>query len=163
MARFFIRISATFLVFLLLTQANYSVYATLRPLYGLFAPEFTFEATGFSDDVLQSAFARYANITFMYGPGTPFKGGPLLPGIRVEVLSSDDSLFLGINESYSIVAPDAAAGGWVSLKAATVYGALRGLETFSQLVQFNFTDKTYSIAFANVTDYPRFPFRAVMV
>lgn len=39
-----------------------------------------------------------------------------------------------------------------------MYGALRGLETFAQLVQ-----PDYSVHEQSVVDYPRFPFRAVLI
>ena len=45
-----------------------------------------------------------------------------------------------------------------TLSADTVYGALRGLETFSQLVS---ADRT--IAAQTIADYPRFPHRGVML
>ena len=139
------------------------MYGTTRIAYGLNPSTFKFELTGFTDDILMDALERYSSITFGYGLGNANSNGIVLPGIRVHVLSSNDTLFLGVNESYSIVAPDPAANGWATLAATTVFGALRGLETFSQLVQFNFTSSTYFMAFANITDYPRFPFRAVMI
>ena len=43
---------------------------------------------------------------------------------------------LATDESYSLVVP--ADGSAATIAAATVYGALRGLETFSQLVTFDF-------------------------
>lgn len=143
-----------------LAQPNYTVYATTRTFYSLDAASFRFEAAGFSDDILDAAFARYAAVTFGYGPGggasAAAAGAPTIPGVRVDVLSSDDALFEGVDESYSLLAPDPdpAAAGWASITAATVFGALRGLETLSQLVMYNFTDGAYSMAFTNVTDYP---------
>ncbi len=141
---------------------NYTVWATTRVFYGIDSASFSFQATGFTDDILQSAFLRYAAIVFGYGVGAPYSGA-VIPGIKVTIASSDDSLQLGVDESYTLISPDPNSGGWASLAAVTVFGALRGLETFSQLVQYNFTDSTYFMAFSNISDYPRFPFRGVMV
>jgi hexosaminidase len=51
------------------------------------------------------------------------------------------------------------------LHAATVYGALHGLETFSQLVFYNFTSGVYQINNVpwNITDKPRFPHRGILI
>lgn len=48
------------------------------------------------------------------------------------------ALDLGVDESYSLEIP---LGKTAHLKAATVWGAMRGLETFSQLIQHASSDK----------------------
>jgi hexosaminidase len=76
---------------------------------------------------------------------------------------SEDVPQQGTNESYVLVVPG--GGAAATLAAATVYGALRGLETFSQLVLFNFSSATYSVAGVPLTvvDEPRFTHRGFMV
>lgn len=56
-------------------------------------------------------------------------------------------------------------GNAATLKANTFYGALHGLETFSQLVTFNFTSNTFSIDNLplQVDDAPRFPHRGILL
>ena len=49
---------------------------------------------------------------------------------------------LETDESYSLTIP---ASGDASLHAKTVFGALKGLETFAQLVTFDFDSETYQI------------------
>jgi len=49
------------------------------------------------------------------------------------------------------------------LTAHTVFGAMRGLETFAQLVQWNWTSNAYSVPQTRITDAPRFPFRGVLL
>ena len=46
-----------------------------------------------------------------------------------------------------------------------MYGALRGLETFSQLVTFDFTSERYVIAGCpwSISDAPRFAHRGLMI
>ena len=78
-------------------------------------------------------------------------------------------LDLSTDESYELSIPsqtDAAASGLVAwLKAKTQIGALRGLETFSQLVTFDFAQRSYVIQHTpwHVIDQPRFPHRELLV
>ncbi|KAJ1898986.1 Glucosamine-6-phosphate isomerase (Glucosamine-6-phosphate deaminase) (GNPDA) (GlcN6P deaminase), partial [Kickxella alabastrina] len=55
-----------------------------------------------------------------------------LSGLTISVASNNETLSLETDESYTLDVP---SGGQASLKAQTVYGALRGLETFSQLLE----------------------------
>ena len=67
-----------------------------------------------------------------------------------------------MDESYTLII---AVDGTAALEAGTVYGALRGLETFSQLVVFNATTSGYAVASVPIAirDSPRFPHRGFMV
>jgi hexosaminidase len=51
------------------------------------------------------------------------------------------------------------------MTAATVYGAYRGLETFSQLVRWDFDLKAYRVDYLPLTikDQPKFPFRGILI
>ncbi len=61
------------------------------------------------------------------------------------------------DESYSLrVAPDGAM-----LRAPTVFGVLRGLETFSQLVEQ--TPAGFVVRAATIEDRPRFPWRGLLI
>eukprot|EP00041_Stephanoeca_diplocostata_P015802 m.303241 g.303241 ORF g.303241 m.303241 type:complete len:536 (+) comp20161_c0_seq1:90-1697(+) len=128
----------------------------------------TSSATGFftvtgTSPFLEQAFARYTSLTF---PHATTSGKSLASGITslaITVKSLDDSFpQLGDDESYTLDVP---ATGNPTLSAVTVYGVLRGLETFSQLVTFNFETETYEIQGApwSITDAPRFPHRGLMI
>jgi len=72
-------------------------------------------------------------------------------------------LQLHTSESYTLdisAKPPSAA-----ITAKTIYGALRALETLSQLVTFNFDTRSYEIRGADwsIKDTPRFPHRGVMI
>eukprot|EP00054_Salpingoeca_dolichothecata_P021475 m.137560 g.137560 ORF g.137560 m.137560 type:complete len:616 (-) comp23997_c0_seq8:64-1911(-) len=69
---------------------------------------------------------------------------------------------LDTDESYTLDIP---TSGTAVLKAGTVYGALRGLETMSQLIRYNFDNGNYQIAHApwSIQDEPALNFRGVMV
>ena len=121
---------------------------------------FEFKATGKSSSTLSSAFERYAKLLAADGAGARAGAGAgavALVGLEVDVAS--DSLALGVDtsEAYNLTVTFPHA----TLSADTVYGALRGLETFSQLLRTEGTDHT--IAAQTVVDFPRFPHRGVML
>ena len=108
---------------------------------------------------LAGAFERYRAICFpptsVVAPNAA-PGLPVLTGLAVVVASADETLGMDTSEKYSLTIPH--AGGNASLTADTVYGAIRGLETFSQMLQPDLT-----ILEQSVDDWPRFPFRAVLI
>jgi hypothetical protein len=64
----------------------------------------------------------------------PASGGASLTQVDIHVDDPDDSfatLQLGMDESYTLAVP---AGGAASIRAPTVWGALRALETLAQVV-----------------------------
>ena len=108
---------------------------------------------------LTAAFERYAGLTFPHVA----TGAGAVSSVLVTVKDASEHYpQLETDESYSLDVP---LSGRATLQAGTVYGALRGLETLSQMVRFNFTTQTYSIAAAPwaITDAPRFPHRGLMV
>lgn len=159
---------------------------------------FTIEATGSGggSDILTAAMARYARLALAVPPSAAsmtaealVDGPPSVPrpatslnctsggadtplkSLVVSVDSAEETLQLGVDESYSlhVSAPSAA-----SLRAATVWGALRGLETFSQLVEVYYTSTSeegaapvpvHSIPASSVTisDAPLFAWRGLLV
>jgi len=108
---------------------------------------------------LQSALDRYQSLTFPHSTSPSSNG---LSSLSVYVDNgSEDHPQLDVDESYTLDVTAAEA----KLSAKTVYGAMRGLETFSQLVSFDFDTQSYSIAAASVSiqDAPRFPHRGLMI
>jgi hexosaminidase len=83
-----------------------------------------------------------------------------LQGINFQVSDNGVKLDAGVDESYSLNVPE--LGGFANVKAATWVGALRALETFSQLVLAG--DKNKLIAHtANITDAPTYSHRGIMI
>jgi hexosaminidase len=127
-------------------------------------------ATGFSDDVVIAAISRYSQIFFAYGAlASPPKGMLTIATLEVNVLTADDTLRFGIDESYNLSV--SAASGRATLTANTVFGAVWGLETLSQLTQRVWLTSAagaingsyYRMCDATVVDYPRFPFRSILL
>ena len=87
----------------------------------------------------------------------------MVSSLTVAVSSlAEDFPQLGDNEGYSL---SVSASGQATLAAPTVFGALHGLETFSQLVRFDFNAQAYALRWApwQIVDAPRFPHRGLMV
>ena len=112
--------------------------------------------SGGTPKTLTQAFDRYSALIAPHRPSPAAAGAA--GALRSLVVSVTDPTEgppqQGTNESYTLVVPG--GGAAATLEAATVYGALRGLETFSQLVLFNYSSATYSIAGVplTVTDAP---------
>jgi len=71
-----------------------------------------------------------------------------LQGLQIRVAQAAP-LAIGVDESYSLYVPDSQGCGshclrWASLNATTVWGALRGLETFSQMVTWEVVFKKWT-------------------
>jgi hexosaminidase len=82
-------------------------------------------------------------------------------GLVVRVTNADETLSLTTDESYNLVIPGGGADG--SLTANSVYGALRGLETFSQLVHWTGSSWIIEQVPLNITDFPRFAWRGFLL
>jgi hypothetical protein len=115
-------------------------------------------------EVLTAAFGRHMNQIFAERDDGGGGGG--LAGLAVAVASMEErtTLQLGMDESYTLQIP-ASGGGRATLAAPTVWGALRGLETFAQLVEWDWDARTHVIRGApwRIDDAPRFPHRSFMV
>ncbi len=129
-------------------------------------------------DILAAACQRYAGIIFGAGspaasasaggvPPAPAASSAALTSLVITLASADDTLQEGVDEGYSLTIPAGAANG--SLACATVYGCLRGLETFAQAVLRvpapGGAPQSFFIAGVPlaVADAPRFPHRGLLL
>jgi hexosaminidase len=139
-----------------------------------------YSLTSGSSDTLSQAFTRYHGITFPHVSSTAdakqilkniiekdtaemVRASPLA-SLTVTVEDLDASApQLETDESYNLTIP--ADGTPATLTAKTIYGAMHGLETFSQLVHFDFDTETYIIENTpwSIQDVPRFPHRGLMM
>lgn len=118
------------------------------------AATFQFRSTGKNSSTLASAFERYAKLLAGERSNEGALAGRVLAGLNVDVVSESLSLGISTSEAYNLTI----AFPWATLAADTVYGALRGIETFTQLLNADHT-----IVEQTVSDYPRFPHRGIML
>nr|Q29548.2 RecName: Full=Beta-hexosaminidase subunit beta; AltName: Full=65 kDa epididymal boar protein; AltName: Full=Beta-N-acetylhexosaminidase subunit beta; Short=Hexosaminidase subunit B; AltName: Full=N-acetyl-beta-glucosaminidase subunit beta; Flags: Precursor [Sus scrofa] len=118
---------------------------------------------GSSCEILQEAFRRYYD--FIFGFYKWHQGsyqlcfGTELQQLQVHVESECDTFpSISSNESYvlHVKGPEAL------LRANTVWGALRGLETFSQLI-YQDSYGTFTVNESEIIDFPRFPHRGILI
>ena len=120
---------------------------------------------------LTAAFARFSAIIFAHGAhdgaaAARARGGAaaFLPGLVVAVGDASIPLDVGVDESYTLDIPAPNSSQPAALAAPTVWGALQGLQTFAQLVGFDFDALAYfAPAPSRIVDAPKFAYRGVMV
>ncbi|XP_055968442.1 beta-hexosaminidase subunit beta-like isoform X4 [Sorex fumeus] len=146
-----------------------SVYLSPHLLY-LSPTEFTIEydpssKTSRSCSLLQAAFQRYHGYISSYYQRQPgpaeFESGKQLKKLLVSVVyDSNCNAYPSISsdESYNLKVQ----GPVASLSANSIWGVLRGLETFSQLI-YQDPYGTITINESTITDSPRFPHRGILI
>lgn len=125
----------------------------------------TTAGVGASSSILRGALDRYLKLIFetpapFYPSGAGSDASTTnLPGLVVDVASDDETLSSKTDESYSLTVTN----GKAAINASSTYGAMRGLETFSQLV-YRTQDGSYCInEVIMIKDEPRFGFRGTMI
>eukprot|EP01112_Ceratiomyxa_fruticulosa_P013959 TRINITY_DN3960_c0_g1_i1.p1 TRINITY_DN3960_c0_g1~~TRINITY_DN3960_c0_g1_i1.p1 ORF type:complete len:556 (-),score=112.88 TRINITY_DN3960_c0_g1_i1:166-1731(-) len=111
--------------------------------------------------ILSKGIDRYKKLIFFEPSGNKIWGLAEITMLNITVSDNSEILQQGIDESYVLIVDSPVA----TLKAVTVYGALRGLETLSQLIDYDTTEGGYIVYDAphNVQDTPRFPYRGILV
>ncbi|KAJ2504954.1 Glucosamine-6-phosphate isomerase (Glucosamine-6-phosphate deaminase) (GNPDA) (GlcN6P deaminase) [Coemansia sp. RSA 2052] len=120
---------------------------------------------GKSSPVVNSAISRYEKIINGESFVAPadYKRGIVqtkgyLSGLTVTIQSTDETLDLNTDESYTLDVP---VNGKATLKAKSPYGVVRGLETFSQLVTANGYTKAILNTPVHIEDAPMYPHRGI--
>ncbi|XP_050711017.1 beta-hexosaminidase subunit alpha-like [Eriocheir sinensis] len=139
--------------------------------YVIVRPEtFSFTVVGHTCEILTEALQRYMNIMF---PSTTSKRtqhpwtkdgnfSAYLDVLNVNLLAAcEEQPYQGMDEQYEIKIDSPDAPGEGSLIAMSVWGILRGLETFSQLLVPN--SGAYNVKSTQIRDFPRFSFRGLML
>lgn len=119
---------------------------------------FAIGIAGASDDRLESAVTRLRT-RISRQTGTQMSAQPT-PHPTLSITCHETgprNPTLGENESYVL---DVATGG-AQLQAPTITGALRGIETFAQLVGAG--DQGFAIPAIHIEDQPRFQWRGLMI
>ncbi|XP_010534473.1 PREDICTED: beta-hexosaminidase 1 isoform X2 [Tarenaya hassleriana] len=129
---------------------------------------------GGNSPIVKAAFGRYVGIIFKHvvdraGRSRFFRGAHYdITSLKIVVHSDSEELQLGVDEGYTLMVSknnyQSIVGG-ATIEANTVYGALRGLETFSQLCAFDYLTKSVQIYKAPwyIQDQPRFKYRGLLI
>ncbi|XP_002162378.3 beta-hexosaminidase subunit alpha isoform X1 [Hydra vulgaris] len=127
--------------------------------YAINPEKFSFDISeSQQSDVLTAAVVRYKSITF---PDPFMVAEPSLESVTsliITVKEPMEPMNLETDESYTLVVK----GGASLLSANTVWGALRGLETFSQVVYQN-ASGNYFVQQNEIDDAPRFNHRGFLI
>ncbi|KAK7891244.1 hypothetical protein WMY93_023207 [Mugilogobius chulae] len=114
--------------------------------------------------VLDEAFKRYFRLIFpdynnkqSFSPRT-LRDLPFTLAVSVKQDDCEGYPTQESSESYNLTV----SAGQGALNAETVWGALRGLESFSQLV-YQDNSGTYYINKTDIEDFARFPFRGILL
>ncbi|GLJ05444.1 hypothetical protein SUGI_0018320 [Cryptomeria japonica] len=94
-------------------------------------------------------------------PSTPVSSTPLKQ-LNVLVRDLNADLQHGVDESYNLTVPS--DGTFATLSAQTAWGAIWGLETFSQLIRLYNATSSYPLLIPGllmIVDYPLFPHRGI--
>ncbi|CAL8114046.1 unnamed protein product [Orchesella dallaii] len=126
--------------------------------------------------ILNSAFNRYSpDLIFRDLPVESASGYPVFAGIEIILPSGIENQCgeyprLALEEErdtyekYELrVEQDSDSTVTAKIQAWTVWGALRGLETFSQLIWQNGTSNNFFINISQIVDSPRYPHRGFMI
>ena len=110
---------------------------------------------------LNRLYARYNNLVFSRASDHSVKRQDIIHSVAVVVADpSEDYPTFDTDESYSIDIDTE-----VTIKAQTIYGVIRAVESLSQLVQFNVIEKSYEILNLpiKIIDAPRFQHRGLLL
>ena len=124
--------------------SQYTVSASLNLNVDMSSFKFSQNA---QSEIINGAFARYMALIFPTKPeGSANSTFATLNGLSLTIKDpSENTLGYGMDESYTLTITS--QGGVATLDSNTVWGALRGLETFSQLVVFNTAQNYYQVSY----------------
>eukprot|EP01043_Picozoa_sp_COSAG02_P006742 COSAG02_NODE_195_length_29750_cov_79.793329_4_plen_149_part_00 len=111
--------------------------------------------------ILSVAAERFSATAFAWpGSSTTEQG---IVRLVIEVEDTEESApQLGMNESYSLDIP---SNGTVTLRAKAVWGALRGLETLAQMIEYEPHAGTYLVRWGpwSIVDAPQLAHRGLLI
>ncbi|XP_010251932.1 PREDICTED: beta-hexosaminidase 3-like [Nelumbo nucifera] len=118
--------------------------------------------------ILKDGFSRLLDVIDVSRAAdklTNFNNFPMLLGLHVIISSSSDELQYGVDESYKLSVPGNGNPNYAQLEAQTVYGALHGLQTFSQLCHLNLETRIIEVrpTPCTIEDQPRFSYRGLLI
>ncbi|XP_067002308.2 beta-hexosaminidase subunit beta [Anabrus simplex] len=153
-------------------QQNFPGFLVLR------TTAFNFKVTGVDCDLMRDAFKRYQSVFLgelwmrrqnmktppykSWRKNRDFQG--YLDTLEVNLLKPCEVLpYLGMDEAYELRVNSPERQGTAVLSSDSIWGILRGLETFSQLLVPDPDGVAMIINSTAIVDYPRFPHRGLLL
>ncbi|XP_042036863.1 beta-hexosaminidase 3-like isoform X1 [Salvia splendens] len=129
------------------------------------------DGTKFADasSILKDAFKRSIDVVrsshVIEFNASKIDSSLVLKGIHIVVSSPSDELQHGTDESYKLHVPAQGSPLYAHIEAKTVYGALHGLETFSQVCHYNISSRGIQVHQVpwTIADQPRFSYRGILI
>jgi len=111
---------------------------------------------------VEKAIQRYTNsIFFTNTSGQQVPNSNELIVLSIDIAEENVPLVWNVDESYTL---NVSADGTGNLQANNQWGIIRGLESFSQLIEYDWFNNSYSIQVpVNIFDYPRFSWRSLLL
>lgn len=112
------------------------------------------------ESILQNAYKKYQKIIFHQPSECTHQ--ECIKGLKIFIIKPSKGIeypTLDMDESYILSLQ--ASESYFVLRSPTVWGALRGLETFSQLVKYK--DNVYTVKSSMIRDKPRYQWRGLMI
>ncbi|XP_027155569.1 beta-hexosaminidase 2-like [Coffea eugenioides] len=169
---FLILLALLFPLTLQISAVNYPInvwpkpttFSWPKPQIALLSPKFEIHFP--SNPYLHGAAKRYSQLLIqeqyhpLVAPPLNLPDSPALQSLIITVTDKSAQLTHGVDESYTLVIPSPSQSTAAAISAQTIWGAMRGLETFSQLVY----GKPSRVACdLYIYDEPLFPHRGVML
>ena len=122
-------------------------------------------------EILTRAIERYKAIMFSHTTQRTYSEEEQTDTINKLVIhildnGEDDSLDMGFDENYELIIHDPKhehSCNEIILRSHKLYGALRGLETLSQMINYNFYTDEYQTHIGIIKDFPRYQHRGVLL
>jgi hexosaminidase len=127
---------------------------------------FQFTSVDCTSSTLTQAYERYNTLIFQHNVTKKFSKDPYVNRVSVSVeVCSEDYPQLSTDESYTLDVPADVEVLQIEIKAKTVYGALRALESLSQLVTYDYDLGSYLISSTpiSIADAPRYAHRGMLL
>lgn len=124
---------------------------------------------GDSTDVLIDSIRRYSSLLQLTIPSvSPYNCSSLnsspITFVTINITDASTVLTLNTSETYSLVIPtNGGIASPITLTADTVFGVLRGLETLSQLLDYDPMVPGWSLPSCTINDAPIFHHRGMLV
>nr|XP_043624324.1 beta-hexosaminidase 2 [Erigeron canadensis] len=129
----------------------------ISPSFTIIAPSHRYLTPSVNRYLRQIQTSKYTPLVF---PSINFTTSLPLQTLTLTISDLTSPLSHAVNESYTLTIPAPSTSAGATITAATVWGAMRGLESFSQLT---FGTPARIAAGVTVSDWPEYEYRGILL